>query len=231
MLNQKLVSVIVPAYNSEQYLESTLRSIFEQDYQPLEVIVVDDGSTDSSAQIARSFKQVRYIYQKNSGPAAARNTGINNAKGEFIAFLDSDDLWQSNKLSLQVSYLNSHPDIELVFVHRRMSIEPGVKKPAWYKEQLFAYDSPCFGASSLLARSTIFKKVGLYNPDYRYGENAEWLTRVKEAGIQYTVLRETLLISRIHNGNLTHHLDEMRPYILRALKTSINRKRSSNARG
>lgn len=227
-MKQQLASVIVPVYNSERYLEETLQSIFNQDYQPIEVIVVDDGSTDGSARITKSFKNIRYIYQTNQGPSAARNTGITVAQGDFIAFLDSDDMWLPDKLSLQVNYLLNHPEVGFVVAHRRMLIEQGIEKPLWYKEQIFQKDSVCFQASAMLAWSSTFKEVGLYNPSYRFGENAEWLTRAKDAGVRYAILSETLLISRIHDKNLTHHLDEMRPSILRALKASIDRQRSGN---
>jgi glycosyltransferase involved in cell wall biosynthesis len=104
-----LVSVIVPVYNGERYLSAALESIFAQDYHPFEVIVVDDGSGDSSAAIAKSFKSVQYIYQTNQGIANAWNLGIDASKGELIAFLDCDDLWTPNKLRLQVDYLVNHP--------------------------------------------------------------------------------------------------------------------------
>jgi len=227
-LKQQLVTVIVPLYNSERYLEDTLQSIFNQDYQPMEVIVVDDGSTDGSAGIAKSFKNIRYIYQANQGPSAARNTGITISQGDFIAFLDADDMWMPDKLSLQISYLLNHPDVGFVVAHRRMIIEQGIEKPQWYKEHIYQKDSVWLGAAAMVTWSDTFKKVGLYDPSYRLGENAEWLTRAKDAGVRYAILPETLLISRIHDKNLTHHLDEMRPNILRALKASIDRQRSRN---
>ena len=226
---QQLASVIVPVYNSERYLENTLQSIFNQDYQPIEVIVVDDGSTDGSAKIAKSFKNIQYIYQTNQGPSAARNTGITVSQGDFISFLDSDDMWMPDKLTLQISYLLNHPGVGFVVAHLRMLIEQGIEKPLWYKEHLFQKDSVCFTASAMLARSNTFKEVGLYNPSYRFGENVEWLTRAKDVGVRYAILPETLLISRVHDKNLTHHLDEMRPSILRALKASIDRQRSRNS--
>src|ERR1700694_2891614 len=107
-----LVSCIVPVYNGERYLRSALESIFAQDYRPLEVIVVDDGSSDKSAVIAQDFKQVRYMHQTNQGVATARNAGLAAARGEFIAFLDQDDLWMSDKLSIQIEHLLKNPEIQ-----------------------------------------------------------------------------------------------------------------------
>ena len=115
-----------------------------------------------------------------------------------------------------------------VVAHRRMIIEQGVKKPLWYKEHIYQKDSVWLGAAAMVIGSNTFKKVGLYDPSYRLGENAEWLTRAKDAGVSYAILPETLLVSRIHDKNLTYNLNEMRPNILRALKASIDRKRSNN---
>ncbi|MBI4573499.1 MAG: glycosyltransferase family 2 protein, partial [candidate division NC10 bacterium] len=106
-----LVSVILPVYNGERFLAAAIASILAQDYQPIEVIVVDDGSTDGTAAIARSFQGVRYLYQPNQGPAFARNAGIAVARGAFIAFLDADDLMVPTRLSVQAGYLLAHPEI------------------------------------------------------------------------------------------------------------------------
>ena len=222
-MQEHLVSVIIPVYNGERYLDQTLDSVLRQDYQPIEIIVVDDGSTDRTAEIVRSYQTILYIYQNNQGPSAARNTGITAAQGEFVAFLDADDMWTPQKLRLQVAYLTQHLEVGFVYAHRRMIIEEGVEPPHWYREK----DSPGLFAGTLVARKKIFEKVGLFNPEYRFGENAEWLARAKDAGISLAILPETLLISRVHGQNLTHHSDAMRSNVLKALKSSIDRQRSN----
>jgi glycosyltransferase involved in cell wall biosynthesis len=219
-----LVSVVVPVFNGERFLRETLGSILDQDYRPLEVIVVDDGSTDSTADIARSHETIHYLYQDNQGPAAARNAGIEASRGELVAFLDADDRWLPGKLRIQVAYLIEHPETGFVYAHRRMVLEPGVEPPPWYEER----DSPGLFAGTLVARTEVFRKVGSFNPDFRFGENAEWLARARDAGIAMAVLPETLLISRVHGGNMTHRSKEMRSSVLRALKSSIDRQRSKD---
>src|SRR2546426_10667200 len=98
-MKESLISCIVPVFNGERYLHETLNSILAQTYRPLEIIVADDGSTDGTRTIVASYgQQVRYLWQLNAGPAAARNLGLTAAKGEFIAFLDADDLWHPEKL-------------------------------------------------------------------------------------------------------------------------------------
>src|SRR6476619_4299573 len=106
-----LVSVIIPVYNGARYLRAALESVFAQSYCNFEVIVVDDGSVDDSGVIAQSFPEVRYINQTNQGVAAARNHGIEVARGEYFAFLDQDDLWTPEKLKLQIEYLLNHQDL------------------------------------------------------------------------------------------------------------------------
>jgi len=111
--NNPLVSVIIPVYNAELYLEESIRSALEQTYRPFEILVVDDGSTDGSGSIARKFKeQIIYIYQSNQGVAAARNQGINKSSGKFLTFLDADDLWKPKKLSIQMKYMLDHPELQ-----------------------------------------------------------------------------------------------------------------------
>ena len=95
-----MISCIVPVYNGERYLAETLQSILGQRVGPLEVIVVDDGSTDGTAGVARRFgSAIRVLHQTNAGPAAARNLGLSEARGDFVAFLDADDLWKPDKLA------------------------------------------------------------------------------------------------------------------------------------
>jgi glycosyltransferase involved in cell wall biosynthesis len=221
-MKSPLVSVIIPVYNGDQYLDDTLQSILSQNYAPVEIIVVDDGSTDKTADLVRAYDTIHYIYQHNQGPSSARNTGIAASQGEFVAFLDADDMWVPEKLSLQVGYLIQHPDVGFVYAYRRMILEKGIEVPPWYIDK----DHPALFAGALVARRNIFDNVGVFNPEYRFGENAEWLARAKDAGISMSVLPDTLLISRIHGQNLTNHSNAMRHGILKALKASIDRQRS-----
>src|SRR5262245_41508013 len=110
------VSVVIPCYNARPYLEETIRSVFSQTFTPCEILVVDDGSSDGSAHVAEGFgDRVRVIRQRNQGECAARNAGLQAACGEWIAFLDADDVWKPNKLELQVAAVRRHE--EVVCVH------------------------------------------------------------------------------------------------------------------
>ena len=110
-----LVSVIVPAYNAARFLPHAVESIRRQDYLPLEIVIVDDGSTDDTAEVARDLgSDIRYVYQPNAGPAAARNRGLEQARRELIAFLDADDEWPPDKLRIQVGRLLAEPELDVV---------------------------------------------------------------------------------------------------------------------
>jgi glycosyltransferase involved in cell wall biosynthesis len=112
------VSVIILAYNNAQYLGEAIESVFNQTYQDFEIIVVNDGSIDQTHQVAEKYKnKIRYIEQVNRGPSAARNLGINLARGFYLTFMDTDDLFLPDKLMVQVDYLQKHPDIDLVYSH------------------------------------------------------------------------------------------------------------------
>ncbi len=115
-MTPRLISCVIPVFNGERYLGEALESVLAQSYQPLEVIVVDDGSTDGTAEVARRYgERVRYVWQPNAGETAARNLGLTAAQGEFIAFLDADDVWHSEKLERQIARFQERPEIDLCF--------------------------------------------------------------------------------------------------------------------
>ena len=125
-----LVSAIVPVHNGERYLGAALESIFAQRYEPLEVIVVDDGSRDGSVAVAAQFA-VRLVRQENRGVAAARNRGLAEARGDLLAFLDQDDAWPPGKLDTQVAFLAANPAVDFVLGAIAVLAEPGVAPPRW----------------------------------------------------------------------------------------------------
>jgi glycosyltransferase involved in cell wall biosynthesis len=115
------VSVVIPTYNCERFLERAIRSVLAQTYRDYELIIVDDGSTDGTQSVVAGYGDaVRYMYHPNQGASAARNSAISQATGEFIAYLDADDLWSPNKLALQVEYLDEHPTCG--FVHTEVAV-------------------------------------------------------------------------------------------------------------
>ena len=114
--SKKIVTAIVVVYNGEKYLKDCLQSIVDQDYPSLEILVVDDGSTDSTSDIVKSFgERIQYFRQDNAGEASARNKSIELSKGDYIAFLDEDDIWCPRKISTQVKVFDEFPEYSVVF--------------------------------------------------------------------------------------------------------------------
>jgi glycosyltransferase involved in cell wall biosynthesis len=217
-----LVSVVVPVYNGERFLGETLDSILAQDYEPIELIVVDDGSTDGSAGVARTFDGVRVVVQENQGPAAARNAGLSLTGGEFVAFVDSDDLLPPAKLSTQVTYLLEHPDAACV-LGRQEWINP----PPNLKRDLLYGELDGIPLTSALFRRAILRELDGYDSSYRSHENMDLLFRLRERGAEIAVLSDLVLYRRFHGGNLSHAPRAEADPRLRSLKAKLDRSRAN----
>jgi glycosyltransferase involved in cell wall biosynthesis len=228
-MKKPLVSVIIPVYNGAKYIKQAIESVCVQSYDPIEIIIVDDGSTDDTLTIVRSFKVIRYIRQENRGCAVARNAGIIESNGELIAFLDADDYWSANKLNIQVGCLLNHPHIGYTLGKQRNFLEFGTDRPFWLREELLLKDHTGF-LPTLVIRRQVFETVGPFNTDYRISSDVEWFCRLEDAGVSGMVVPEIVLYRRIHGSNLSyenlsHKTTAGNPLLLRALRASVHRKR------
>jgi glycosyltransferase involved in cell wall biosynthesis len=225
-MDQPLVSVIIPAYNGEAYLAEAIESIRRQNYHPLEIIIVDDGSTDCTAQIATSFKgEVRYAYQPNSGgPAAGRNRGLKMARGNVIGFLDQDDLWSENKLELQLECMANDPALEIVLgrtqIMRLTGFVEGKPKFEFFSEPL---TNVLLG--SALFKKRVFDKVGLFDETLPISDDLDWFMRARERNVSMVVLEQVTLFYRLHQHNVIHNTLARDHDFIRALKKSLDRRR------
>jgi glycosyltransferase involved in cell wall biosynthesis len=221
-----LVSVIIPVYNGERYLSQALDSALGQSYGPIELIVVDDGSTDGSSYIARSYQSVRYLYQANGGPAAARNTGITASRGDFIAFLDHDDIWEPWKLRTEMDCFHEHPHLGYTMARGEFIFEEGTERPAWaVKQRGDGGPVPLHGA--LVVRRTVFDRVGPLNPSFRVAEDTEWIMRATDAHVPMMVLDGALVRRRVHATNTSYQQDMARESLFRAVRDSMHRQRAA----
>jgi glycosyltransferase involved in cell wall biosynthesis len=229
-MNQpKLVSVIIPVYNGELYLAEALDSVFAQDYRPIEVIVVDDGSTDDTAAVAKRYSQVHYFHQTNQGPPAARNTGLNNCKGELIALLDADDLWVPGKLSTQTAFLETHPQACCVIGRMKNFLQEGIPRPSWVNDSMFTDNPVAYSLGSMLVHRWVFETVGQFNTSNQRGDNIDWLIRLNELKLIVYRMPEVLLLRRIHSNNLSQKYELKNQARLRFLKEAIDRKRKTQS--
>ncbi|UXX80814.1 glycosyltransferase [Reichenbachiella carrageenanivorans] len=220
------ISIIIPCYNAEEHLASAIQSIIDLEIENLEIIVVDDGSTDNSITIARSFDKIQLISQANSGPAAARNRGIEAASGDIIGFLDADDLYPDQKIKIQLDYLRKNPDTEIVsgriqcFGDQSDHMYIKIYEDAAQKTMLN------FHVGANLYRKNVFDKIGGFDVDLRYAEDVDHWFKIVEQGINYHFLSEVTLLHRRHHNNMTNVSQGIQnPYFIRAIKKSMDRRK------
>lgn len=223
-MSNPLVSVIVPVYNGERFVGQTIEAILAQDYEPVELIVVDDGSTDATADVVRAFDGVRYLRQDNAGPSVARNAGIAVAAGELLTFCDSDDVYRSGKVGAQVAYLHENPKTGCVLVKCDTFVEPGSEPPAWATKEQGAMRDP-------MVRREVLDRVGGFNAEYRLGEFMEWLGRLRSAGVAIHVLDEILVDRRLHGDNVSYRRADLQQGILRSLRERVKASRETGQGG
>lgn len=232
MMNYPKVSVIIPVYNGERYIAQAIESALAQTYRNFEIVVVNDGSTDNSYEKIKPYlPSIKYIFQQNQGVAAARNTAIKNSSGEFIAFLDQDDLWLPEKLELQVDYLLGNPDVGLV--HSNMSyineegkpIEPHFGRwqtdvSGWCFKDLFI-DNRIAILTALLRRECL-DQLGLFNEKYASVDDYDLMLRISRKYPIGHIDRE-LALYRIHGKNTSRNwapIDARRIEILEKIISS-----------
>jgi len=230
--NMPLISVIIPVYNCESYLAEAIASVLAQTYHPLEIIMIDDGSTDRSARVAERFSSsVQYFYQPNSGPGAARNRGVDLAKGDYCAFLDADDIWTEDKLSLQIDVIRDNPSLDCVFGHVQQFISPELDERE--KIRIYCPEEKMAGyiAGAMLIKRESFVNAGGFETNWQIGEFIEWFIRAGEHGIKSFMLPEVVLKRRLHNKNMTIHARNSRADYCRILKASLDRRRAPGNTG
>ncbi|HET6515023.1 MAG TPA: glycosyltransferase family A protein [Thermodesulfovibrionales bacterium] len=225
-----LVSVIIPVYNGERYLAEAIESALSQDHRPMQVIVVNDGSTDDTEAVARSYgNDITYLQQENRGPAAARNRGLQISQGVLIAFLDVDDLWSRNKIPLQLARLAEAPSVEIVLgLSQPMKLQWGEGgRPRFEKW----HDPFCaLLLSAGLFRKSVLEKVGVFDETLRYGEDTDWFMRAREMGISIDLQQEVTLFYRRHGSNMTLDSTLRNSYFIKTLKKSLDRRRQQGDR-
>jgi glycosyltransferase involved in cell wall biosynthesis len=225
MMNNK-ISIIIPVFNTEKYLAEAIESVLSQTLKPTEIIVVDDGSTDKSVEVARQFEPlVRIISQANKGVGAARNVGIQETSGDFLAFLDADDFWTENKLEIQLSYLENNPKTDMVFgyVEQFISSELPDEHKSNLKSELDKMQG--FVAGAMLIKKTTFLKAGFFNEKLELGEFIDWFSRAKDLGLTFQVLNEIVLKRRIHTSNMGIYKKQHLKDYTTLLRTALARKR------
>lgn len=227
-MNPVPISCIVPVFNGERYLRETVESVLRQTHSPLELIVADDGSTDRTRPIIETYgDRVRYLHQANQGHAAARNLGLSAARGEFVAFLDADDLWHAEKLERQIARFRARPSLDVCVTHVQNFWTPELDSgPGRSDDPQLARPLPGYRSVTLLARRSLFDEVGHFNPALRHGNDTDWFLRAADYGAVIELMPDVLVYRRLHEANRSRLLAaSSRQEYLRILKASLDRRR------
>ena len=196
------VSVIIPVHNGETHIQEAVTSVLKQSYKPYEVIVVDDGSIDQTASIIKGLEgNVKYIYQDNNGTAAARNKGIEAAEGEYIAFMDADDLWVTHKLEIQKKELERDKSSHVVFGMVKHFYSPETDSD--YRKKFLCKDVPLGGPNpgTMLIKKDHFMKVGYFSTDNDSADITDWYIKAKEKKLSISLVPHILMYKRLHYNN------------------------------
>ena len=223
-----LISVVMPVYNAGPYLRAAIDSVLAQTYASIELICVDDGSSDNSLDVLRSFgtKITLITCEKNRGIAAARNTGVTQARGEYLAFMDADDVWMPHKLALQHVYFDAHPETQLLFTHMQCFVSPELSNEVKRQRACPSQPTPGYLAATACVPMSFFQHVGQFDPRWRVGEFIDWFTRAKTLNVCVAILPEVLLQRRIHATNIgVRERTSLTDYVHIA-KEALDRKRA-----
>jgi glycosyltransferase involved in cell wall biosynthesis len=226
-----LVSTLIPVYNRERYLAAAIESLLAQAYRPLEIVVIDDGSTDGSAEIARRYApMVRYELQPHRGIASARNGGLALAQGEYLAFLDSDDLWEEGQLAVQMEVLRSCPEVDCLFGHVTEFISEELDPDAARAIVCRSEPMPSRGPGAII-KAEAFRRVGPFRAQGQVGEFIDWHLRADEIGLKSMMLPQVVIRRRLHASNQSREQQSSRLDYVRILKASLDRRRSQGEGG
>uniref|UniRef100_B8HY40 Glycosyl transferase family 2 n=1 Tax=Cyanothece sp. (strain PCC 7425 / ATCC 29141) TaxID=395961 RepID=B8HY40_CYAP4 len=225
MTPSPMVSVILPVKNRETLVRHALDSVFAQTYRPLDVIVVDGGSTDGTAAAAQSYEGVRVLQEESAGLPHAFNTGIRAVRADLIAFIASDDRWLPEKIAVQVAHLQQHPSTDIMitrfkYIHDSLdTLPPGTRRERLEEEPIGRI------LETLMVRRRVFDQIGMFDPRFALSSDTEWFTRAKHAGITLNVLDQVLLHKYVHAGNLSNNAIAIQRELLLIMRESVARQR------
>ena len=201
-MQDPLVSCIIPVWNGEKYLAEAIESVVGQAYPAIEIVVVDDGSTDGTPALLSSYgERVVTIRQDQAGPAVARNAGIERSKGEYIAFLDADDIWDPRKTELQMERFRDRQDLSVCLCEVRNFWSPEIEVPqeSAATEKMEAVSG--WFAQSMLVKREAFRTAGGFDTSLRHREAMDWLRRATDSGLAVDMVKEVLVHRRLHLTN------------------------------
>ena len=229
-MNNPLVSIILPLYNGKKFIESSINSVLSQSYDPFELLVIDDGSSDGGDGLVPADPRIRLFHRQNAGVAASRNFGISQAKGTYLAFIDQDDYWYPEKLQLQMQVLLNDPEPGYVVTLMHNHLVGTTQRPAWLKPELLTEDPVGLLPSTLVVRRRIFTKIGIFTENLVNASDLEWFIRARKAGVQMRIVNQVLLQRNIHEDNCSHDNNTGKREMFSILRQKIKAGGSNNGK-
>ena len=217
-----LISVIIPSYNHARFITAAIESVLAQTYAPLELIVIDDGSTDDSMAVIECYQdQLHCIKQLNCGTGATRNRGVSVASGSYLAFLDSDDIWLPEKLAQQVAMFVAKPETDVVFGHAEQFFDDSVTVDVRQRIRNKIGRIPATMPSAMLTKRACFEAVGPFTT--KTIADIDWYTRLMRSDANVAMLSEVVFRRRIHLTNATRlNRATVRREYLQIIRTHLN---------
>ena len=216
------MGVAIPVYNGERFLTATLRSVLAQSHPVADAVVVDDGSDDASAEIAREFgAPVRVVRRPHRGIGATRTEAIELVRGEVVVPLDADDLLTPRSIEARMELLHADPGVDVVYGHVRSFTECVGDRPVALDQP-----RPAHVPDAMLIRRATFERVGPFAAGLRVAEGLDWLLRARELGITEATVSEQVLWRRVHGANNSLTARDSMSEFPRALKASLDRRRA-----
>jgi glycosyltransferase involved in cell wall biosynthesis len=227
-LAEPTVTAAIPVRDGEAYLAAAIESVLEQSRPCDQVIVVDNGSSDRSAAIAAGFgPAVEVVHEPRLGIGSARNAALRAARGDCIAFLDADDLWQPEKTALQLAALAADPDLQMVFGHVRQFVSPDLAAGEAAGLRVPVAPQPGQYIGAMLVRRGAIEAIGPWPEEVRVSDGLTFLLRARELGLAQAMLPETVTLRRVHGANHSIHNRDQRAEFVRHLKRSLDRRRGA----
>ncbi|HEX7245027.1 MAG TPA: glycosyltransferase family A protein [Solirubrobacterales bacterium] len=223
------VTAAIPVRDGEAYLAEAIESVLGQSRPCDQVVVVDNGSSDGSAEIARGYAPaVELVAEPRPGIGSARNAALAAARGDFLAFLDADDLWTPEKTALQLAAFSAHPGLSLVFGYVSQFATPELSEGE--REALRLPDEPQPGAhiGAMMASRAAVEAIGPWSADVAVSDGLTFLLRARELGLEQTMLSETVMMRRVHGANHSLRNRDARTEFARLLKASLDRRRRAS---
>jgi len=237
MSAEAVVTVIMPVFNGSRFLQAAVASIAAQAQDRVRAILVDDGSTDDSPSVIKAMAAAHHwivpvFHGSNRGVAVARNAGLARADTPYIAFLDQDDCWADGKLDRQIAALAADPAMDFVIARQSFHMQPGIERPAWVKDRMFAAPQPGYVFGTMLAHRRCFDRTGPLRENLRYGtDDVDWFARANAAGLRYRIMDDVLLLRTVHAANLSRLTAHSNPELLQVVRDVIRRHRDGGGRG